>query len=125
MSDRRHDWEIIGARDPFFGALTSPDFRIDKVDAATRRRFYASGESEMATVLDWFEADVRERPSGGSAFAIGCGVGRLTHAIAAHLRSAAGYDLFESMLRFAREGAPANASFTSQLPPGPFSWINS
>src|SRR5690349_15799788 len=120
---RKHDWEIIGARDPFFGVLTSSDFRLDKVDEATRRRFYASGESEMATVLDWFEADVGERPSGGAALDIGCGVGRLTHAIAAHVQNVTGYDVSESMLRIARETAPPNASFASELPAGPFDWI--
>lgn len=125
MTERRHDWEIIGARDPFFGVLTSADFRLDKVDEATRRRFYASGETEIAMVLDWFEADVGERPGGGTALDIGCGVGRLTHAIAARVQTAAGYDVSESMLRIAREGAPANASFASELPSGPFDWINS
>lgn len=125
MPDRGHDWEIIGARNPSFGALTSAEFRLDKVDAATRRHFYAFGESEMATVLDWFEADAGERPCGGSALDIGCGVGRLTHAIAAHVQNATGCDVAESMLHIAREGAPANASFTSKLPAGPFIWINS
>lgn len=105
--------------------LTSADFRLDKVDAATRKRLHASGESEMATVLDWIEADVGERPSGGYAPDFGCGVDRLTQAIAAHVQNAAGYDVSQSMLRIAREGASANASFTSLLPPGPFDWINS
>lgn len=125
MSDRRHDWEIIGARDPFFGVLTSPDFRLDRVDAATRQRFYASGDSEMETVLGWFDRDLGARPSTGTALDIGCGVGRLTHAIARHMPNVIGYDVSDSMLRIARETAPPNASFVSELPAGPFNWVNS
>ncbi len=79
----------------------------------------------MATVLDWFGADVGERPSGGCALDIGCGAVRLTHAHAADVQNATGNDVSEAMLRIAREGAPANASLTGQLPPGPFDWINS
>jgi SAM-dependent methyltransferase len=125
MPDRKHDWEIIGARDPFFGVLTSPDFRLDQVDAATRQRFYASGDSEMQTVLGWFDTDLGARPAAGTALDIGCGVGRLTHAIARHVAHATGYDVSESMIRLAREGAPPNTRFTTELPAGPFDWINS
>ncbi len=125
MAESRHDWEIIGARDPFFGVLTSPDFRLDQVDAATRQRFYASGDSDIETVLGWFDKDLGARPSAGTALDIGCGVGRLTHAIARHAASAIGYDISASMLRIAREAAPPNASFVREIPAGPFDWINS
>lgn len=125
MTDRKHDWEIIGARDPFFGVLTSPDFRLDQIDPATRACFYESGESEMGNVLHWFDYDVSARPSTGIALDIGCGVGRLTYAMARHVPAVIGYDVSESMLRIAREAAPANATFTAELPAGPFDWINS
>ncbi len=125
MANRKHDWEIIGARDPFFGVLTSPDFRLDQIDPAARARFYESGESEMGNVLHWFDYDVSARPSNGTALDIGCGVGRLTYAMAHHMPAVVGYDVSESMLRIAREAAPSNATFTAELPAGPFEWINS
>ena len=121
----KHDWEIIGARDPYFGVVVSEEFRAGRMDEAARRKFYALGENDIASVLSWFDADLGARPSEGEALDIGCGVGRLAYAMAKLLPKVTGYDVSESMLKIAREHAPANLTLSSSLPPGPFSWINS
>jgi SAM-dependent methyltransferase len=125
MTGRTHDWEIVGSRDPFFGVIVSEEFRAARMDADARQRFYATGESDIAQVLSWFDADFGARPNEGEALDIGCGVGRLSYAIAKVMPKVTGYDVSESMIRVAREGAPVNLTLTTQLPPGPFSWINS
>jgi hypothetical protein len=125
MAERPHDWEIIASRDPFFGVIVEEEFRASRIDADAKRRFFARGEADIAQVLAWFDADLGARPTEGEALDIGCGVGRLSYAIARTMPKVTGYDVSESMVRVARESAPANLTLTTQLPPGPFSWINS
>jgi SAM-dependent methyltransferase len=120
-----HDWEIIAARDPFFGVLVADEFRADRIDDAARQRFYETGRADIAQVLEMFDAEFGARPSQGTALDIGCGVGRLAYAMATIVPKVVGYDVAESMVSVAQAGAPPNASFTTQLPEGPFSWINS
>lgn len=120
-----HDWEIIGQRDPYFGVLSSPDFRTEAITPERRESFYATGEDDIARLMTWFDQDVGVRPSTGRALDIGCGVGRLVYAMARIVPQVSGYDIAESMLAIAREHAPANTEFSTTLPQGPFSWINS
>jgi len=123
--DEPHDWEIIARRDPWFGVLSNPAFRAGAITPEYRRDFYASGEEDIARLLTWFDQDIGARPSSGCALDIGCGVGRLTHAMAKVVPWVMGYDVAESMLALAREQAPTNTEFSTTLPPGPFAWINS
>ena len=123
--DEQHDWEIIAQRDPYFGVLSSPAFRSDAITPEARQHFYGTGDEDIARLLGWFDQDIAARPSTGRALDIGCGVGRLTRAIAKIVPAVSGYDVAESMLAIARSEAPPNADFSTTLPPGPFSWINS
>lgn len=120
-----YDWDIIAARDPFFGVLSANEYRADRIDAQAIQRFYESGEQDIQRVLAWFDADLGARPTQGTALDIGCGVGRLSHAMARVMPGVVGYDISEVMLRIARDTAPANLTLTQTLPPGPFDWINS
>lgn len=125
MSSKLHDWEIIGSRDPFFGVIVSEEFRAGRMDEQTRRRFYATGETDIGVVLSFFDQDLGARPREGEALDIGCGVGRLAYAMAKVMPKVTGYDVSDSMLKIAREHAPPNLALASSLPPGPFAWINS
>jgi SAM-dependent methyltransferase len=119
-----HDWEVIASRDAFFGVVSADEYRAGKLDADARARFYASGRQDIARLLEWMDVDLRARPA-GRALDIGCGVGRLSHAMAAHVREVVGYDVSATMIAHAREGAPANLALTTAFPAGPFDWINS
>lgn len=125
MSGEKHDWEIVAAQEPFFGVVSQGDFRMSKLDAEARARFYESGDKDIAQLMGYFDADVGARPKGGRAFDFGCGVGRLTRVIAGIADEVVGYDVAPSMLAAAREVVPANVTLTTEFPKGPFDWINS
>ena len=120
-----HDWEIIARRDPWFGVIASPVFHAGTITPEYRRQFYPSGDEDIARLLAWFDQDVGARPSSGRALDIGCGVGRLTQAMAKIVPAVAGYDIAESMLAIARAAAPPTAEFSATMPRGAFTWFNS
>ncbi len=95
------------------------------MDDDARRRFYQSGESEIGPILSWFDTDFGARPADGTALDVGCGVGRLSYAMANVMSNVVGYDVSENMLCIAAEAAPANLSLTTQLPTVKCAWIHS
>ena len=76
---------------------------------ADREAFFASGEADIAEIFDLIDFAPK------SALDFGCGVGRLTRALAKRVDRVAGVDAAESMLRIARENVP-DASFSSTIP---------
>lgn len=94
---RRH-WNQLARRDALWAVLTDPDkagnrWRVDE--------FFADGERTVAAEL----AGVRAHYPGlrtGTALDFGCGVGRLTQALAGHFAQVTGVDLSEEMLAVAR-----------------------
>jgi SAM-dependent methyltransferase len=95
---RRH-WERLGRQDPLWAVLTDPDKRHGGWDV---REFFRSGVDEIDAALARASAlgvvTARHR-----ALDFGCGVGRLTQALAAHFERCDGVDISESMLSLARE----------------------
>jgi ubiquinone/menaquinone biosynthesis C-methylase UbiE len=95
---RRH-WDKMAETDPLWAVLTSPDkkgnrWQIDE--------FFASGRETVAAELK----GVRARYPGlksGAALDFGCGVGRLTQALALHFERVTGIDISEKMLALARD----------------------
>lgn len=95
---RRH-WDRLGRRDPLWAVLTHPDKR----DGGWQPdQFFASGAAEIEAVLARARnrgMDVPRR----SALDFGCGVGRLTQAMAAHFERADGVDISTAMVGKARD----------------------
>ncbi len=103
MDDRhRRQWESLGRIDPYWAVLTEPSKKGGRWDAPT---FFASGEREIEEAIARARA-LGLHPSDGLALDYGCGVGRLSRALAARFRSVIGVDFSESMLS---EAARANA----------------
>lgn len=94
---RRH-WEKFARTDPLWAVLTAPDksgnrWALDE--------FFATGEHDVATAL---AAIRRHHPAlaRGHALDFGCGVGRLTQALALEFDHVTGVDLAADMLTHAR-----------------------
>ena len=99
LARHARDWEELAEVDPLWAILASPEGRGGKWDV---EKFFASGEAEIGEVLQ-----VAERlgyPKGHDrALDFGCGVGRLTRALAGSFREAVGLDISAEMVRLARE----------------------
>jgi len=93
---RRH-WDRLGRRDPFWAVLTDPSKRRGGWDP---EEFFREGAEEIAAALHRAEAlglEVSRR----RALDFGCGVGRITQALANHFERCDGVDISGSMLRAA------------------------
>jgi SAM-dependent methyltransferase len=94
----KENWEAFGDQDPLWAILTVPDRRGGRWDLD---EFLQTGETEIAGVLDELAAfGVRVRP--GRALDFGCGVGRLTQALAGRFERSDGVDIATSMVEEAR-----------------------
>lgn len=111
------DWNILGETEPYFAVLTEDRFLRQQMSDDDREAFFATGEADVARL---FELIPNVAP--GSALDFGCGVGRLTRALAKRVDRVAGVDAAESMLRLARANVP-NATFSSTIPDQQFDLI--
>jgi ubiquinone/menaquinone biosynthesis C-methylase UbiE len=94
---KRH-WDRLGRRDPFWAVLTDPS----KHHGGWRRgEFFRSGTDEIAAVLRRAKELGLPLPH-HRALDFGCGVGRVTQALADHFERCDGVDISPSMLKAAR-----------------------
>jgi SAM-dependent methyltransferase len=91
------NWDELGKDDPLWVVLTDPEKKGGKWDPA---EFFATGKSEIAAVLQEVLA-LGKSINYGTALDFGCGVGRLTQALAGHFQEAHGVDISPSMIEHA------------------------
>jgi SAM-dependent methyltransferase len=96
-------WTKLGREDPLWAILSVPEKRGGGWAEAD---FFASGVAETREVLARAVA-VRPALPRNRALDFGCGVGRLTIAVAQHFRAVDGVDISEPMIARAREYARA------------------
>jgi SAM-dependent methyltransferase len=94
----RRVWNELGADDPLWAILSSPDKRGGRWDSA---EFFAKGEAEIAHI-EGFCAPLQRPGRRVLALDFGCGVGRLTRALASRYTQVIGVDISPSMLEQAR-----------------------
>ncbi len=114
------DWEELAAVDPFRAVLRPPERELDAADV------FASGERDvdrMLTLAGKHGRPVRFR----RALDFGCGIGRLTRALAAHFEEVVGVDASPRMIANATQlnAAVANVRFVEGISPpaGTFDFV--
>jgi len=93
------DWDTLGREDPLWAILTDDSKRGGQWNS---EEFFATGRTEIALALESLTAlgvTVRR----GRALDFGCGVGRLTQALAEHFARVDGVDVAPSMIARARQ----------------------
>lgn len=122
--DTDADWRRIGSTEPFWGVSSHPQYLRNQLDDEVLTAFYASGRLHIASVAEDMERDLGASIRVSAALDFGCGVGRLSEAMAAYAQSVTGYDVSPGMLEIARS-RDALVHYVDTLPVGPFDWINS
>ncbi len=92
------NWTQLGQEDPLWAILSHEDKRGGRWDVDD---FMATGAEEVGRVLG--EAAESVSITFGRALDFGCGVGRLSQALAAHFEEVDGVDIAEPMIAQARE----------------------
>ena len=92
-------WTAFGEQDPLWAILVDPAKRRGAWDL---EEFFATGRADVDDVLRTL-ADCGVEVERGRALDFGCGVGRLTRALAEHFDSCDGVDVAASMIEHARE----------------------
>lgn len=93
----RRNWENLGRKDPMWAVLTQPGTEGGRWSEAA---FYATGVEFVAWLGSWLGLHGIEVPK-GPALDFGCGVGRLTFALAPHFTAVTGVDISAPMIEFA------------------------
>ncbi|MFL5617784.1 MAG: class I SAM-dependent methyltransferase [Gemmatimonadaceae bacterium] len=87
-------WDALGAEDPMWAILTDAAKKGQKWN---RDEFFATGRAQVADLLRSLAA--LEGPVAfGRALDVGCGIGRVTQALAAHYDQVEGVDIAPSMI---------------------------
>jgi SAM-dependent methyltransferase len=95
---RRH-WNELGRRDPLWAILTAPDKKGNKWSVD---EFLRTGRDEIAALMAHLER-LPVTVSRRRALDFGCGVGRLTRALADYFEDVIGVDIAASMVDAARQ----------------------
>jgi len=94
LEQLKRNWEKFGRVDPLWAVLTDPERRGGRWDLD---EFLATGESEVQAVFDEL-ATLDVSVDRGRALDFGCGVGRLTQALADRFDRCDGVDIADSMI---------------------------
>jgi SAM-dependent methyltransferase len=92
----RSDWDALAKRDALWAILTD-DSKVGGGWGVAE--FLETGEIEMATVMEYVGDVVCVPDAAGAALDFGCGVGRLTQAMARRFAACVGVDISEEMIR--------------------------
>ena len=99
VDDLEQNWDDLGRRDPMWAILTSPDKRKNRWD---EDEFFATGRVVVTEVMAGLDSLGILVPR-GRALDFGCGIGRLTQALAGEFDAVVGVDVAASMVERARE----------------------
>lgn len=100
LRDVAATWDALARDDPMWAALMDPA----KADGGWGvEEFLATGRAEVATVLDHLAIVGGEPDFSGAALDFGCGIGRLTQALAERFATATGVDISPTMIERAKQ----------------------
>lgn len=100
LQELQRTWEGLAQTDPLWAICTDPKKRNNHW---SRDEFFATGKNEVTVVLGCVAEAGVNIDWNSPALDFGCGVGRLTQALAAHFPECWGIDISPTMIRLAKE----------------------
>ena len=98
----RAQWTKLGETEPHWSVLSDPIYKAATF-AENEEKFYRTALFEMAQITDTFKRTGMEMNKAGTAFELGCGTGRVTHALADEFAKVIGADVSPGNLRLCEE----------------------
>jgi len=98
LKEVQRNWHAFGKKDPFWAILTYPD---KKENQWGQDEFFDTGKKEIDGLMEYVRS-LKIDYSRKRALDFGCGVGRLTLALAAHFDEVTGVDIAPSMIKLAK-----------------------
>ena len=100
LQELQRNWEGLAQTDPLWAICSDPGKRNKKWN---REEFFATGKREVQVVLDCAAEAGVSIDRNAPALDFGCGVGRLTQALAVHFPECWGIDISPTMINMAQE----------------------
>ena len=111
MSTHKQDWEDLARVDACWAILSDPNRRFRAWDV---EEFFRTGQAEFEGVMR-IANRLGHPVHRGKALDFGCGVGRVTRAMAAYFAECDGVDISDTMIAKAKELNAASSAFTFML----------
>jgi SAM-dependent methyltransferase len=111
------EWEEWGRRDPYFGVITHPKFRLADMTEQSRREFFDSGVTHVDYVMRTIRQYVAPVPAPKRVLDFGCGVGRTLIPFAKIAQQVVGVDVSIAMLEESRKNCGAHQLTNVSLVP--------
>lgn len=105
MSKAEKEWEKFGQTNPYYAVTTLDEFKEENLNKSAKEIFFQSGEDYTRRIWQVVETHFVSNFAPQNAIDFGCGVGRLTVALAKRCRKITGIDISESMLKEGRINA--------------------
>jgi len=102
LRDIKANWEEFARTDPLWSILPIPE---KKGNRWTIEDMFEHGRNEITSLMDYL-AGMKLTGDRGRALDFGCGVGRLTQALALFFTATVGVDISETMIRLAEQYNP-------------------
>lgn len=99
IKELQRNWNTFGKQDPLWAIITRADKKGNKWDID---EFFKTGDRKIDQLFDMLK-EQNIQVNKGSALDFGCGVGRLTLALASHFNQVSGVDIAESMIELANK----------------------
>jgi 2-polyprenyl-3-methyl-5-hydroxy-6-metoxy-1,4-benzoquinol methylase len=99
LEELRANWNELGATDPLWAILTVPEYKGNRWNV---EEFFRSGQIAVGELLGRIGGQLALPIQHRRALDFGCGVGRLTQALADHFDDVHGVDIAASMIETAR-----------------------
>lgn len=100
----QHNWQAMGNSDPYYSVLTSPEY-FGTPPQDVIRRFFQTGFSDVERFFKTLERNDLIPPRHTTCLEFGCGLGRITRALAPHFEKVFAVDISAAHLALAEKHA--------------------